>query len=300
MSSFTIMVDTSCDLPPEIMAEQGIEVLPIPFDLDGTAHDGGYWQNITDKEFYDALRKGGVAKTSQINLGTFSDTFTVYAKEGKDLLYLALSSGLSGTYDNAKTALQMVKETYPECGVCAVDSLSATNGMGLFALLAVKKREEGLTAKETAAWLEEKRDNCLGFFTVDDLMYLYRGGRLSRLSAVAGSIFGVKPVLNLAPDGTLALKDKVRGRKAAMELMVTQFKRSLNPGAALDTVLIAHTDCREDADTLAEMVKAAAHIDRVLVMMMGPVIGAHLGPGAVTLIFEAGMTRQEYEDKFYK
>ena len=299
MSSFSILVDTSCDLPIEYYSEYDIDVLPIPFELDGVEHILGYWQKISDKEFYDALRNGGVAKTSQTNIDTFVKTFTQYAKLGKSLLFIALSSGLSASYRNAEIALQEVKESYPDCDIYPIDSISATSGIGLLTVLAVQKREEGFSAEETASYLEDRKHSCLGFFIVDDLMYLHRGGRLSKLSAVAGSVLGIKPILNLAPDGTLALKDKARNRKAALSLLVSQLTRSIDPGAALNTVVITHTDCAEDAEFLAGMIKDAVDVHQMIVVMMGPVIGAHLGPGAVTLIFEADMTRGEYESKYY-
>jgi len=299
MSSFSILIDSSCDLPLEFINEHNIKILPIPFELDGAEHNLGYWQGISDKEFYHALRNGGVAKTSQTNPETFVTVFTEYAKQGKSMLFLALSSGLSASYQNAVVALQDVKEIYPDCDIHLIDSVSASSGIGLLTLLAIKKRAENYSTEETAAYLEKKKYSCFGFFTVDDLMYLHRGGRLSKLSAVAGSVLGIKPILNLAPDGTLALKDKARNRKAALNLMVSQLTRSISPGAALDTVLITHTDCLGDADILAGMIKEAVNVRQVIVMMMGPVIGAHLGPGAATLVFEADMTRVEYEKKYY-
>ena len=299
MCAFSILVDTSCDLPIEFVREHGIETLPIPFDLDGVEHNWGYWQEISDKEFYEALRNGSVAKTSQTNPETFVTYFSEYAKQGKSMLFIALSSGLSASYRNAVIALQEVKESYPDCKVYPIDSLSATSGIGLLTVLAVKKRTEGLSVEETVAFLEEKKHSCLGFFTVDDLMYLHRGGRLSRLSAVAGSVLGIKPILNLAPDGTLALKDKARNRKAALNQLVDQLTRGIDHGAALETVVITHTDCPGDAETLAEMIKETINVQQIIIVVMGPVIGAHLGPGAVTVIFEAGITRTEYENRYY-
>lgn len=300
MVSFTIMVDTGCDLPSEFMKEHGIEALPITFTLDGAEHETGNWQNISSTDFYNALRTGSIAKTSQINPYAYTEVFTEYAKNGKALVLIVLSSGLSGTCQSAFTALQEVKESYPDSNIYLVDSISASVGIGMLATIAVAKRAEGLSAKETAALLEEKKHKCIGLFTVDDLMYLYRGGRLGKLSAIAGSVLSIKPILNLAPDGTLALKDRVRGRKASMKLLVEQFKRSTTPNANLDTVFITHTDCENDANLLAEMVKEAADIRQVIVMTMGPIIGAHVGPGALILLFEAHMTREEYEDKFYR
>ena len=299
MGSFTIVVDSNCDLPLEYFQEHDIQVLSMPFDVDGRSHNMGYWQEISAKAYYDGLRSGSVARTSQINPEAFVAVFAEYARQGKDVLFLLLSSGLSATYQNAEVALRVVQVTHPDCNIFPIDSLNATSGHGLLAMLAVKKRAEGLSASETATWLEQKKHTCLSLFTVDDLMYLHRGGRLSKLSAVAGSVLGIKPVLNVAPDGTLKLKDKVRGRKASLELLVNQLKRSVDPDTTLDTVLISHTDCPEDAEALAGMVKAAVRVRQVIVMMMGPVIGAHVGPGAVTLFFEADMTREEYERRFY-
>jgi len=274
--------------------------MPMPFELDGRPHSRGYWQEIAGKAFYDALRNGGVAKTSQINPDTFTKIFLEYVGRGESALFLLLSSGLSNTLASARIALQELEETRPDCGIFIVDTVSATVGHGLLAMLAVKKRAEGLSAAETAAWLEVRKHSLIGVFTVDDLMYLHRGGRLSKLSAIAGSVLGIKPLLNFAPDGTLGLKDKARSRKAALELMVSQLRRSIRPDTVLEDVLISHTDSPEDAQKLAAMVEDAVNVRRVTVMMMGPVIGAHLGPGAVTLVFAADMTRGEYEERFYK
>ena len=299
MGSFTILTDTNCDLPQEFMDEHGIDMIPIPFNLDETQHSRGRWQEISEKEFYAALRSGSSAGTALTNPETFVSIFTEYASQKKPLLIITLSSGLSGTYQNSVIALDDVKSQYPDCEIFTVDSLNAAGGAGLVTSLAVKKRAEGLSAGETAAWLEDKRHSCLSLFTVDDLMYLHRGGRLSKLSAVAGSIIGIKPLLNVAPDGTLKLKDKARGRKGALSTLFKQMKRSINPGTSLDTVIISHSDCREDADMLAATIMSSMNVRELIVTMMGPVIGAHVGPGCVALFFEGDMTREVYEGKFY-
>jgi len=299
MKPFTIVVDTSCDLSPEYIREKGIETLPIPFVLDGVEYNDGYWQNITGKEFYDALRNGGSAVTSQINPDSFLKVFNGFAKQGKDALFIGLSGNLSATYQNSLIALAETRESFQGCKIFSIDSISATTVNGLLAILAVNKREEGLSAEETAAWLEEKKHRTIGIFTVDDLMYLHRGGRLSKLSAVGGSILGIKPILGLLPDGSLALKEKVRGREAALKLMAGNMARSIPPGVTLDTVHISHTDCEEYALQLAGMVKDAVSVRNIEIILMGPVIGAHVGPGTVTLVFEADITREEYEERFY-
>ena len=300
MSSFTIMIDTNCDIPKEYVKKHSLETIPIPFHLDGTQHDGGRWQEISEKGFYDALRKGSVAGTALANQETFVEVFTKFAKQGEELLIILLSSGLSGTYENSVAALKEVKEKHPDCKIRTVDSRNAAGGAGVVTMQAVNKRAEGLPLDEVADWLEERRHSCLSLFTVDDLMYLHRGGRLSKLQAVAGSIIGIKPLLNVAPDGTLKLKDKARGRKGALERLCAQMKRSLNPDTVLDSIIISHSDCRADAETLAGLIKTSMEVKEVFIEMMGPVIGAHVGPGCIALFFVGDMSRPEYEAKFYK
>jgi len=293
------MVDTSYDLPQEYLDEHGINVIPIPFNLDGIQHSGGRWQEISDIAFYDALGSGSVAGTALINPEAFVGLFTEYAERGEELLIILLSSGLSGTYHNSVIALAEVKEKYPGCRIYSIDSLNAAGGVGLVTTLAVKKRAEGLSLEETAKWLDDYRQNCISLFTVDDLMFLHRGGRLSKLQAIAGSIIGIKPLLNVAPDGTLKLKDKVRGRKAALATLCKQLMRSVDTGAGLGTVIISHSNCRHDAQALAGMIRSSVGVKEIIIDMMGPVIGAHVGPGCVALFFEGSMTRPEYEAKFY-
>lgn len=295
MNPFTIVVDTSCDLSPEFIKKHEIEVMPISFTLNEVEHKGGYWQEITGQEFYESLKKGGIAKTAQTNPDAFVSSFTEFAEQGKDVLYLILSSGLSATYQSSQIAMEEVKKTYPDCNIFTVDSISATSYCSMLAMLAVKKRDEGASAGETADWLNEKKKSILGHFTVDDLMFLHRGGRLSKLSAIGGSILGVKPILNIQPDGTLKLKGKARGREAAFKLMVSQLECSINPDTVLDTVVVSHCDCENDANKLVEMVKAAVKVNHIEVIMMGPVIGAHLGTGGVAFSYEADITREEYE-----
>lgn len=297
-NTFSILIDSNCDLPPAYLEEHGIDVLPMPFDLDGKIHNLGYWQEISAPDYYGALRNGSIARTSLINVESFTTAFTGYAKQGQDVLLITLSSGLSTTYNNAESAACKVKAANPGCNIYTVDSINASAGHGLLVMLAVQKRGEGLTAGETAAWLEKKKHVCLSLFTVDNLMYLHRGGRLSKLSAITGEILNIKPLLIIGPDGSLKLKDKVRGRKAALKLMVNQLKHSIEHDTILDTVMITHTDCPEDAQTLADIIKTSVQVRQVSIMMMGPVIGAHVGPGTITMTFVADITREEYDSRF--
>ena len=300
MSTYTIMIDTGCDLPQEFIKEHNLASIPIPFHLDGVDHKEGGWQDISDKEFYNALRGGSSSGTTLINPNAFVQVFTEYAKRNEPLLLITLSSGLSGTYQNSVIALSEVKEAYPDCKIQTVDSLNAAPGIGLVVVLAIKNRANGMSLEDNAAWLEKKRDSCFSLFTVDDLMFLHRGGRVSKVQAIAGSIIGVKPLLNVSPAGELKLKDKARGRKGALEALVNQMKRSLDPGTkSFDTILIGHGDCVEDAETVANLIKASYDVNEFIIVTIGPVIGSHSGPGTIALFFEADMNREEYEAKFY-
>jgi len=299
MSNFTIMTDTSCDLPQKFFDDNQIAIVPITFHLNDVQHAQGRWEEVSDVDFYNTLRDGGRAGTAQINPETYVQVFTEYAEKGEPLLTIFLSSGLSPSYNNSVIALNEVKEKYPDCQIYTVDSQNAAGGVGLLVTLAVQKRAEGFSLEDTAKWLEEKRYSCLSLFTVDDLHYLHRGGRLSKLQAVAGSIIGIKPLLNVAPDGSLKLKDKARGRKAALETLVSQMKRSINKGTKLGTVVISHSNCSTDAQTVANLVREAFEVAEFQIVMMGPVIGAHVGPGCVALFFEADMDRPTYEAKYY-
>jgi len=299
LKPFTIVIDTSSDLSQEYIEKHGLKVIPIPFILDGVEHPQGYWQEISGKDFYETLRNGGTARTSQINPDSFFEVFMEYAASGEEALFIILSSALSATYQSSMIALADLKERFADCGVYPIDSIGATSLNSLLIKFAVEKRDEGLSAGETAAWLEEKKHSIMGMVTVDDLMYLHRGGRLSKLSAVGGSVLGIKPIVNIQPDGSLALKEKVRGREAALRLMVSNMLRSIEPAPWLDNVHISHTDCESDARKLADMVRASANVRNIDISLMGPVIGAHVGPGAVTLVYEGNIPREEYENRFY-
>jgi len=296
---FTIVVDTSCDLTPEFIKKHKIEVMPIPFILDGEEHSDGYWQKITGGEFYDVLRLGGVAKTSQINPDSFVKAFTKHAEQGSDVIYIILSAALSATYQSSQIALAEIKETYPDCNIFAIDSISATVISTLLVMSAVSKRDEGFSAEETVAWLEEKKNYMFGVFTVDDLMYLHRGGRLSKLSAIGGSVLGIKPILSINYDGSLGLKEKARGRENSLKALISYMEKSTEKGAVIENVLIPHTDSEEDALKLAKMVRETFDVRNIELILMCPVVGAHVGPGTIALVYESNITREEFEKKYY-
>jgi len=299
MGSFSIIVDTGCDLPQEYLDEHNIKSVPIPFEIDGVQHDLGRWQGITYEEFYTKLRNGSIARTALFGPEIYREAFTEYAARNEDLIVVTLSSSISNSYQNSNIAISELKEEYPNCNIYVVDSLTAAAGCGFIVMTAVRKRAEGLSAGDVFEQLKDIPDRLFSLFTVNDLMYLHRGGRGSKLQAITGSVIGIKPILNVSPDGTLKVKDKARGRKAALEMLIMQMKRSLNAGTKHDLIIVTHAHCPEDGETLARMVRASVEVKQLEIVPMGPVIGAHSGPGTAAVFFIADMTRTEYENAFY-
>jgi len=298
MSEFTIMIDTGCDISEDFIKEKNLAVLPISFQIDGETHDEGGWQKITSTEFYNKLRSGSSTSTTLINPERFKEKFIEFAKKGESLLYIALSSELSGTYQNSRLALDEVKEEYPNCNICCVDSINASAGIWSLVFLAVEKRKEGASLEETVKYLEEKKNSCFALFTVDDLMHLHRGGRVSKLQAVAGGVLGVKPLLHVSLIGKLEKTGKARGRKGSLADLVGQMKKALDPSTkSLKRVIIGHGDCEADAKTMIELIKESYSIEESYITTIAPPIGAHSGPGTIALFFEGDITRETYEKK---
>ena len=284
MAEYVIFTDSTTDLTPELVAEMDVQVLPMRFMLDGKEYRN-YPDNreLSPKEFYDKLRAGSMSTTSQINSATFIEAFTPVLEAGKDILYVAFSSGLSGTYQSACLAAEDLREQFPERTIECVDTLQASMGEGLVAYAAAMLKKDGMSLAELAAWLRENVQRFCAWFTVDDLMFLKRGGRLSGVAAVAGTLLGIKPVLHVDPDGHLIAMEKVRGRKASLDGLVRHFETSAENHAD-QTVFISHGDCLEDCQYVADKIKAFG-VKRICIGTIGPVIGAHSGPGTVALFF---------------
>ena len=284
MAEYVIFTDSTTDLTPELVAEMDVQVLPMRFMLDGKEYRN-YPDNreLSPKEFYDKLRAGSMSTTSQINSVAFIEAFTPVLEAGKDILYVAFSSGLSGTYQSACLAAEDLREQFPERTIECVDTLQASMGEGLVAYAAAMLKKDGMSLAELAAWLRENVQRFCAWFTVDDLMFLKRGGRLSGVAAVAGTLLGIKPVLHVDPDGHLSAMEKVRGRKASLDGLVRHFETSAENHAD-QTVFISHGDCLEDCQYVADKIKAFG-VKRICIGTIGPVIGAHSGPGTVALFF---------------
>lgn len=283
MGSYLIYTDSACDMLPQTLSEWGVKRCDLSFQFNG---DDKVYTNfeLSTQEFYQRMRDGGVAKTSAVNSETFRELFEEDVKNGNDIFYLGFSSGLSTTYNCARMAAAELEEAYPGRRVVAVDSLSASAGFGLLLYLVLQKKAEGATIDELAAFAEDMRFHLCHWFTVDDLVYLKRGGRISSAVALVGGVLGIKPVLHMDNEGHLISRFKVRGRKSALKALCDQY------GALAETkgegvVFISHGDCEGDAALLASMLKEAYGVDVHTTVNVGPVIGAHSGPGTLALFF---------------
>ena len=236
------------------------------------------------KDMYAGLRAGEVATTSAANPGQWQELMEPYLQKGEDLLVLAFSSGLSTTYQSASMAADELRTMYPDRTISVVDSLCASLGEGLLAYYACKKRDEGMPLRELTQWLLDNRLHLCHWFTVDDLMYLKRGGRVSAATAIVGTMLSIKPVLHVDNEGHLINVGKARGRKASIQAMA---KKVAELGAGFDnsTMFISHGDCQEDAEYLAGLLKEQYGAKEVYINYVGAVIGSHSGPGTLALFF---------------
>ena len=284
MSDFVLFTDSTCDLTPELVAEMDVNVLPMNFMLDGKAYRN-YPDNreLAPHDFYEALRQGGASTTSQVTMGEFTDAFTPVLEAGKDILYFGFSSGLSGTYQASRLVGSELSEKFPDRRIVCVDSLQASMGEGLFCYAVAMLRNSGASLDECVEFIEKETQHYCAWFTVDDLMFLKRGGRLSGAAAVAGTLLGIKPVLHVDEAGCLIPMAKVRGRRASLDALVKHFESDATDYAQ-QTVFISHGDCEEDAQYVADKIKAFG-VKRVCINDIGPVIGAHSGPGTVALFY---------------
>ncbi len=290
MPDFVILTDSSADLSADMAQRLNVEVLPLGFVLDNQTYRN-YPDNreMDPHEFYDRLRAGDVATTNAVNVAQYAEALEPLLQAGKDVLVLAFSSGLSTTYNSSRLAVEELSAKYPERKLYTVDTLCASLGQGLLVWYAARERDRGHSIEEVRDWIEEHRLNICHQFTVDDLHFLKRGGRISAATAVVGSMLQIKPVLHVDDEGHLINIGKVRGRQAALKALVDRMEETALDSGSL-TVFISHGDCLEDAQTVADMVKKRFGVEEVYINYVGPVIGAHSGPGTVAL-FYAGTER---------
>lgn len=283
MSDYVIVTDSSADLPDSLVQELGVEVLPLSFTVQGkTYHNYPDDREMDPKVFYKMLRDGEMATTSAVNVAEYTAMLEPLLQAGKDVLVLAFSSGLSTTYQSSVIAVNELSEQYPDRKICTVDTLCASMGQGLMVWLAVQEQRKGKSLEEVRDWVEENKLHLCHWFTVDDLHFLKRGGRISAATAVVGTMLSIKPVLHVDDEGHLISMGKARGRGASLTALVDHMEQTVTD---VDTVFISHGDCLADAEKVAADVKKRFGTKDVVINNIGPVIGAHSGPGTVALFF---------------
>ena len=285
MSEFVLMTDSSADLSQEMVQELGVTVLPLSFTIQGKTY-----RNYPDNRemdlplFYDMLRAGELATTSAVNVAEYTQAVEPILQEGKDVLILAFSSGLSSTYQASVLAAGELREKYPDRKIYTVDTLCASLGQGLLVYLAAQEQRKGKSIEEVRDWAEETKLHLCHQFTVDDLHFLKRGGRISATTAVVGSMLQIKPVLHVDNEGHLINVGKARGRQASLKALVDKMEKTVTEEGR-KTVFISHGDCRKDAVTVADMVRERFGTQDIRINFVGPVIGAHSGPGTLALFY---------------
>lgn len=288
--SFEIVTDSSCNLIEDMIDEFGLHILPLTFMVDGedTVYQSYLKGERTDlKQFYTMMREGKVFKTSLPNLADAETMFKNILDQGNDVLYLGFSSGLSGTYQAMEVLAQQLQEQYPDRKIYTVDTLAASGGQGLLVWYAVQHARAGETIDQVRDWVEQNKLHLAHWFTVDDLMFLFRGGRVSKTAAWAGTLLNIKPVLHVDDEGHLIPMEKVRGRKKSLNALVDHMEASANKPVSDQMVFITHGDCLEEAEYVASLVKERFGVKEVVINYVDPVIGAHSGPGTMALFFLA-------------
>lgn len=277
--TFKILTDSTADLPESWTQEHDVQVLGLTIQLDGQTYETVGPDKLTSEQLLAKMESGSKPTTSQINVGQFEDVFRQYAQEGTAVLYVAFASALSGTYQSAVMAREMVLEDYPEAIITILDTKAASMGEGLLVMKAVEARAAGQSLEQTAALLQSLVPRVKTHFLVDDLNHLMRGGRISKAAALMGSLVNIKPIIAVTADGSLDSVAKVRGKKKAQAEVV---------GMTLETiseplVVIAYAGDKEVSENVKEQLLASGEVTEVLILPLGPVISTHTGPGTLGL-----------------
>lgn len=282
--SFVLVSDATLDLSVDLIEKFDIKVVPMMFNLDGKEYlHYPDERNMSNEEFYQALKDGKTSSTSQINPMTYVEFMTPILASGMDILYICFTSGLSGTYQSALLAKDMLLEEFPERKIEVIDSLCASAGQGYFVYLLALEREKGLSFEELRDWALTYRNRIGHWFTVDDLFHLQRGGRLSFAEAMLGSALKIKPIISVDEKGALYTENKVRGNKKAVEYMIAKMNENLDESQL--TVFVAHGDAEERAEEFKNKILEKTAAQNVITTKIGPIIGSHTGPGMLAVLF---------------
>ncbi len=283
MNSYAISTDSGCDISPNLLEEWGVKCINMTFCFQD---DGKEYQSdeMSNEVFYEQMRKGRIAKTSAINAERFRVFFEEYLKQGKDVLYIGFSSGGSSTYNASRMAAEQLSAEYPDRKIITVDTLAFSAGIGFLVSLAARAKNDGKTIEEVADLTRSYAPRLCHWFTVDDLVYLKRGGRISPTLAFVGSVLGIKPILHVDKEGHLVSMGKVRGRKNSIEAIAQKYGELLE-NVDMNEAFICHSDCPDEAQTLKEILELKYGANVTLITSIGAVIGAHCGPGTLAVFF---------------
>ncbi len=288
--NYIISTETTCDMPMEYYQKNGVHYLGLTYTINDKDYNSALDDGISSADFYKMLRAGAESKTAQVSPDAATIAFEELVKEGYDVLHLSFSSALSGTYQSCKIAANDVMERYPDAKIVVVDSLAASMGQGLMLNYALALKNSGKSIDEVVDIIEKEKLNFCHNFTVDDLHFLSRGGRISKMTAIMGTALGIKPLLHVDDEGRLINVGKVRGRKQSLNWLVDKMAERVGDKKN-DVVYISHADVKEDAEYVAELVRKRFGIKDIVIGDIGPVIGSHSGPGTVALFF-IGETRK--------
>lgn len=282
--SFVLVTDSTTDLPLAYVQKENIPFISLSYVFGEESIKDDFGQSTDFTAFYKRMRASEMPSTAQINVGDYIEFFTPFLEKELDILYIAFSSNLSGSYNSSRIAMEELKEKFPNRKIAIVDSLCASMGEGLLVHLAKQKMNAGVGFDELTQWVEDTKQKVCHWFTVDDLNHLQRGGRVSKASAFIGTLMSIKPVLNVDENGRLVARDKVRGRKQALDAVVEKMaKYAVNPSQ--QTIFISHGDCLVDAEYVRDKIKERFGVQEIMISYVGPVIGAHSGPGTIALFF---------------
>lgn len=279
-----IITDSACDLTRDYIKNNNIGLLSLILNLNGQAIKDDLGETLSYKDFYNKMREGATPTTSQINAHEFEEEFIKYIKNGDSIIYISLSSSLSGTFNSANIAKNNLKDEYPNANIYLVDSLSVSVGQGLLVAKACEMRDSGIGAEEIVNWLEENKRKVIHSILIDDLNHLKRGGRISGATAAIGGLLNIKPTLFLDDEGKLIQGEKIKGKKKALRFLVNEVREK-----AVDTeneiLYICHGDCLEESETLRDMILEEVKFKNVIINYVGNVVGAHAGPGVLAAVF---------------
>lgn len=280
-----LIVDSCCDLPYELVDREGVQLIGFPYFFDGVESVDDLWKSTTPREFYGRMRKGEQPTTAQVSIGMLTETFVSAAENGVPSVYLCFSSGLSASYDQACLVAENLKQDYPDFELYVVDTHLASTGEALLVFEALRQQERGLTASEMAAWALEAQNFVNVYFMVEDLECLHRGGRIPSSVAVVGSKLDVKPILLIPADGTLSVKGVARGRKKGLKQLAELYFEHADKTDSQPYVCVGNADCEKDMKRLEDLIKKEGANPLFIEGTIGPVIGSHVGPGMVSLVF---------------